>query len=80
MPTVKLQALHEMTVSIVRNQGKVNNAELVKFFAAGYGKRQLMEVVLGVSHKVMSNYINHIAETPLDEAFVPFEWSPTLAR
>ncbi len=75
MPTDKLQALHEMTLSIIRNRGKVDDAELEKFFAAGYGKRQLMEIILGVSHKVMSNYINHIAETPLDEAFAPFEWS-----
>ena len=75
MPTDKLQALHEMTLSIVRNRGKVDNADIERFFAAGYGKRQLMEIILGVSHKVMSNYINHIAETPLDEAFAPFEWS-----
>ena len=31
---------------------------------------------LGTSLKVMSNYTNHIAETPLDDAFAPNVWTP----
>jgi hypothetical protein len=31
-------------------------------------------VVLVVSQKVMSNYINHIAETPVDKPFQKFLW------
>jgi hypothetical protein len=30
--------------------------------------------VLAVSYKVLSNYTNHIAETPLDEPFEKFHW------
>jgi len=31
-------------------------------------------VILGLSQKVMSNYTNHLAETPVDEAFKGFAW------
>jgi hypothetical protein len=33
-----------------------------------------LEVILVLSQKIMSNYINHIAKTPIDGAFKKFEW------
>ena len=74
MPNEKLQTLHETTLSIVRNRGNVNNAEIETFYAAGYSQRQLLEIILGLSQKVLSNYVNHIAETPVDKAFEKFAW------
>lgn len=74
MPTQKLQALHDTTLSMVRNRGHLTNAEVTAFYNAGYGQRQLLEIVLGISQKVMSNYVNHIAKTPTDEMFKQFAW------
>ncbi len=74
MPTEKLQTLHDTTLSMVRNRGHLSEGEIAAFYAAGYGKQQLLEIVLGLAQKVMSNYINHIAETPTDEMFLPFAW------
>ncbi|MGY8914206.1 MAG: carboxymuconolactone decarboxylase family protein [Flavobacteriales bacterium] len=74
MPNDKLQTLHDMTLSIVRNRGIVTDAELEAFYAAGYNQRQLLEIILGLSQKVLSNYVNHIAETPVDKAFEKFTW------
>jgi len=51
---------------------KLQPEQLESFFAAGYQQRQLLEIVLGVAQKVMSNYINHLADTPLDERFADF--------
>jgi len=76
MPTDKLQVLHDTTLSIVRNRGNISDDDLSKFYDAGYGQRQVLEIVLGLSQKVMSNYVNHIAETPVDEPFSKFEWKP----
>lgn len=70
----KLEALREMTLSIVRNRGNVNDEEIEAFYAAGYGERQILEIILGVSQKVISNYTNHIAQTPVDKAFEKFAW------
>jgi hypothetical protein len=33
-------------------------------------------VILGVAMKTISNYSNHIADTPLDEAFAGAAWKP----
>lgn len=74
MPNEKLQTLHQTTLAIVRNRGRLSEAETDAFYAAGYEKRQLLEIVLGLSQKVMSNYVNHIAETPVDPPFEKFAW------
>ncbi len=71
----KLQVLKETTLSIVRNRGNISDAELEAFYAVGYGQKQVLEIVVGVAQKVMSNYTNHIAETPVDAPFQKFEWS-----
>ena len=75
MPTDKLQVLHETTLAMTRSRGNLTQDEMTKFFESGYSQRQLLDIVLGTAQKVMSNYTNHIAETPLDEAFLPFSWS-----
>ena len=74
MPTEKLQALHDMTLSIVRNRGRVTEDELTAFYQAGYNQRHVLDIILGLSQKVISNYTNHIAETPLDAGFKKYAW------
>lgn len=75
MPTAKLQALLDMTLTIVRNRGHVSQEELDAFYSAGYGEQQVLEIILGLSQKVISNYTNHIAGTPVDAPFKAFAWS-----
>ncbi|WP_372738635.1 carboxymuconolactone decarboxylase family protein [Neptunomonas sp.] len=72
MPTPKLQALHDTTLLIVRNRGLISEAEVQSFYEAGYTSKQLLEIVLGLAQKIMSNYTNHLADTPLDERFAAF--------
>ena len=74
MPTKKLQVLQDTTLAMVRKRGDLSDKEIDTFYAAGYGQRQLLEIVLGLSQKVMSNYTNHIAKTPVDEVFQKFAW------
>ncbi len=75
MPTEKLQVLHDFTLKVVRNRGHVTQEDLNTFYEAGYGERQVLEVILGLSQKVISNYTNHIANTPVDAPFQKFAWS-----
>ncbi|MCG1036766.1 carboxymuconolactone decarboxylase family protein [Polaribacter sargassicola] len=70
----KLEALRTFTLIIVRNRGHVTKEELDTFYAAGYGEQQVLEIILGLSQKVISNYTNHIANTPVDAPFQPFAW------
>jgi alkylhydroperoxidase family enzyme len=74
LPNAKLQALHLTTLALVRNRGTLSETERANFFAAGYESRQLLEIVLGISQKIMSNYVNHLAETPVDTPFQKFAW------
>lgn len=74
MPTAKLQVLRDMTASIVRKRGNVDTDELAAFYAAGYQQQQVLEIILGVSQKLISNYTNRIAKTDLDDVFKPFVW------
>jgi len=70
----KLEALRTMTLTIVRNRGNVTQENLETFYAAGYEQRHVLEIILGLSQKVISNYTNHIANTPIDAAFKSFAW------
>jgi len=72
LPDDKLQSLHTTTLALVRNRGHLSQDELDSFFASGYEQRHLLEIVLGISQKVLSNYINHLAETPVDPTFKKF--------
>ena len=75
LPNEKLQVLQDTTLSIVRNRGNISDAELETFYAAGYEQRQVLDIILGVAQKVISNYTNHIANTPVDAPFQKFAWS-----
>lgn len=75
IPDARLEALRAFTRAVVSSRGWVSEDEQAAFFAAGYGEKQVLEVVLGVGLKTLSNYTNHIAETPLDPAFAPLAWS-----
>jgi len=75
MPNSKLQTLQDTTLSIARNRGRLSDEELDVFYAAGYGERQILEIILGLAQKTLSNYTNHIANTPIDEPFQKFAWN-----
>jgi len=62
-------ALVNLTREIVRGRGFVKQATVEAFLSAGYRKEQVMEVLLGVALKTISNYLDHISPTPLDQAF-----------
>lgn len=68
----KLEVLRDTTLAMTRNRGVISDAELETFFNAGFTKQQLLEIVVGLSQKVMSNYTNHLADTPVDEPFKKF--------
>jgi len=74
LPTPKLEALRTFTVQMVRERGNVTDAQMQAFFDAGYGHRAVLDVILGMAQKTMSNYVNHVAQTPVDEVFKPLAW------
>jgi uncharacterized peroxidase-related enzyme len=65
----KQNALVALTKEIVASRGHVKPPTIDKFLAAGYRKDQILEVLVGVALKTMSNYVDHISPTELDQAF-----------
>jgi len=77
LPSAKLEALRDFTLALVRDHGNVSDTAVQQFLDAGFTKRNILEVVLGYSQKVMSNYTNHLANTPVDKPFQKFAWQKT---
>lgn len=72
----KLEALRVFAINVNESRGWPQQSDIDDLLAAGYTNRTILEVILGTSLKTMSNYTNHIANTPLDAAFAAAEWSP----
>lgn len=71
----KLETLRRFTLTMVRQRGHVADAEVEAFLAAGYTRRNVLEVVLATGAKVLTNYSNHLFGTPLNDFLEPFAWT-----
>lgn len=80
LPNERLEALRTFALAMVRERGAVQHDTVQAFLDAGFTQRQVLEVVLGISQKVMSNYTNHLARTPVDAAVEKFAWTPASER
>jgi len=76
----RLEALRIFTHLVVEKQGKLANWDLTNFYQAGYNKQQVLEVILGVSFMTLSNYVNHINDTPVDMVFAAHKPEPQLTQ
>ena len=74
LPDPRLNALAGFTRAVVRERGFVQGEKLDAFLAAGFTRAQVLEVILGVGMKTISNYANHLLESPLNEQFASEEW------
>ncbi len=65
----KLEALRQFTRKMVDQRGELKKGELETFLTAGYSSENALEVITGIALKTISNYANHLMDTPLDEPF-----------
>jgi uncharacterized peroxidase-related enzyme len=69
LPDAKLNALVTLVKELVRERGYAKDETIQNFIAVGYRKEQVMELLLGIALKTISNYLDHISPTPVDQAF-----------
>ncbi len=74
------QALHDFVTVLVDKRGVASEADLGAFFAAGFNRQHVLEAVLVVAQKTLSNYANHLMATPVDQAFSAFAWEKPRAQ
>lgn len=65
----RLEALRVLTSEIVAQRGWPSEDSVQHFLDAGFSRPQILEVILGVTMKTLSNYANHIVSTPVDPQF-----------
>jgi uncharacterized peroxidase-related enzyme len=75
----RLEALRTFATAVTRTRGWVSEADVTAFLDAGFDGNQILEVILGVTLKTLTNYTNHVALTPVDTAFRSRVWSPRRA-
>ncbi len=71
LPEAKFNALRDFALQVYESKGRVTDAQFKRFLAAGYNRAQALDVVANVAAKVMSNYANQMARTPLDKQIKP---------
>jgi uncharacterized peroxidase-related enzyme len=74
IPDAKLAALSTFTVTMVATRGRPKRADVESFLAAGYSERHILEVILAIAVKTLSNYSNHLFHTPMDRLFTSRVW------
>lgn len=65
----KLNALANFTRELVAERGFVSETTKKSFLSSGYSEAAMMEVLMGVALKTISNYLDHLNPTPIDPAF-----------
>ncbi|MBV8612521.1 MAG: carboxymuconolactone decarboxylase family protein [Acetobacteraceae bacterium] len=71
----KLEALRQFAALVTRRRGFVGEADVTAFKAAGYDNRAVLEVLVLGATKLISNYANHLADTPNDAFMKGAEWT-----
>ena len=67
----KLNSLVQITKSITENRGRVDDVVLEAFYAAGYSQEQLIDVIVQVGDKIISNYLHNLTQVPIDFPLAP---------
>ncbi|MRX08899.1 redoxin domain-containing protein [Pseudoduganella sp. FT25W] len=62
----KLDALAKLVKSATLNRGHAEPALLAAFLAAGYSKGQLVDTVMVIGDKIITNYLHALTQVPVD--------------
>lgn len=76
LPDPRLEALRVFAAKVTRQRGFVSEAEVADFKKAGFDNRAVLDLLVLAATKLISNYTNHVARTPLDGFMKGAEWTP----
>lgn len=62
----KLNALVRLAREITETKGRVSDATLDAFYAAGYNHGNLVDLILQISDKVATNYLHNLTQVKVD--------------
>ena len=70
----KLETFRQFTALLVNKRGWASEEDITTFLAAGYTQKNVLELIVGIGQKTISNYVNHITHTPLDKIIEDYKW------
>mgnify|MGYP000471041614 CR=1 FL=1 len=70
----RLAALAEFTQVMFETRGMPGEADVKAFLNAGFEESQVLQIVLALAVKTLSNYANHVNHPELDDAFADYAW------
>ncbi len=69
----RLAALFALTQDMVKHLGQPSAEKVTAFLDAGYTESHVLNIILAVAVKVLSNYTNHAFATEVDERFAAYK-------
>ena len=75
VPDAKLEALRQFAAKLTRQRGVMSETDVSAFKAAGFTNQSVLDLLVLAATKLISNYANHLAETPNDAFMKGAEWT-----
>jgi alkylhydroperoxidase family enzyme len=75
LPDAKHQALRTFAKELIERRGHIGDERLQALLDAGYSRKQALEVLVGLSAKLLSNFTNALAHTKLDKVTEAVAWT-----
>ena len=71
----KLAALSALARTMIEKRGRLDDVDVDRFIAAGFGKDHALEVIAIVAASTITNYTGSITKTPLEPMFQAHAWA-----
>lgn len=70
----KLTALVDFTRRMFVSRGHPSQDDVAAFLRARYNESHILDIILALAVKTISNYSNHVFDTTVDDAFAARSW------
>ena len=71
----KFDALSALAKTMIEKRGRLDDRDVERFLAAGFGKDHLLEVIAAVAASTITNYTGSITKPPLETPFQAQAWA-----
>jgi uncharacterized peroxidase-related enzyme len=79
LPEPRLDALASFTRTLLAKRGWAEEADVQALLDAGFTRQQVLDLVTVLAMKTISNWTNHLVDTPLDQPLQAKAWTERAA-
>jgi uncharacterized peroxidase-related enzyme len=79
LPDARLDALATFTRTLLAKRGWAEEADVQALLEAGFDRQQVLDLVTVLAMKTISNWTNHLVDTPLDQPLQAKAWTEKAA-